>query len=217
MTIEDPIEYQLDNIGQIHVKPKIGLTFATGLRHILRQDPDIILVGETRDAETAEIALRAALTGHLVFTTLHTNDAAGAVLRLLDMGVSPHLLAACLRASLAQRLVRCLCPACKRESWIKSSSSGLPEELLEQNLGREVWEPVGCSECLEGFRGRTGIFELIVIDDEMQRLIRAEGSEGLRQTAVQRGIVTLAQDGLRKVLEGSTSLSEVSLAVTASV
>jgi general secretion pathway protein E len=216
MTIEDPIEYQLDSIGQIHVKPKIGLTFATGLRHVLRQDPDIILVGETRDAETAEIALRAALTGHLVFTTLHTNDAAGAVLRLLDMGVSPHLLASCLRAALAQRLVRCLCPACKRETWIKSSTIGLPEALLGRKLGREIWEPAGCAECLEGYRGRTGIFEMLVVDEEMQRLIRSEGSEGLRRASGQRGLLTLAEDGLRKVLEGTTSLSEISLAVTAS-
>ncbi len=217
MTIEDPIEYQLNNIGQINVKPKIGLSFATGLRHILRQDPDIILVGETRDNETAEIALRASLTGHLVFTTLHTNDAAGAVLRLLDMGVSPHLLASCLRASLAQRLVRCLCPACKRETWIKATTSGLPQELLGRNLGREVWEPVGCDACLEGYKGRTGIFEMIFVDEEMQRLIRVEGSEGLRRTAAQRGALTLAEDGLRKALEGTTSLAEVSLAVNASI
>jgi len=215
LTIEDPIEYTFPDIGQIHVKPKIGLTFATGLRHILRQDPDVILIGETRDPETADIALRAALTGHLVFTTLHTNDASGAVLRLLDMGVSPHLLGSCLRASLGQRLVRCLCPACKRETWIRGDTIGLPESLLNSNLGREVWEAVGCAECLEGFKGRTGIFELLLVDEEIQQLIRSEESDQLAREALRQGMVSLAEDGLNKAMAGITSLTEVTTAVSA--
>ena len=162
MTVEDPVEYRLPGIAQIQVKPKIGLTFASGLRHILRQDPDVVLVGETRDAETAEIAVRASLTGHLVFTTLHTNDAASAPMRLVDMGVEPYLLASCLRGVLAQRLVRRACPDCSR--LVPFGSSGLSE--AEEGLARAagcsgVLRAPGCDSCLEGSVGRTGVFELL--------------------------------------------------------
>lgn len=211
MTIEDPIEYQLPDIGQIQVKPKIGLTFAIGLRHILRQDPDIVLVGETRDSETASIAVRASLTGHLVFTTLHTNDAPSAVLRFIDMGVEPYLLASCLRGILAQRLVRKLCPDCKRKAVVEErevKSLGLKAKEL---AGRQVWTPSGCPLCLEGYKGRGGIFEFMVLDREMQEIVRSgnAGVDDLRKLAESRGMTSLLADGLNKVLSGVTSLSEV--------
>lgn len=211
MTIEDPIEYQIPDIGQIQVKPKIGLTFATGLRHILRQDPDIILVGETRDLETAEIAVRASLTGHLVFTTLHTNDAPGVVLRLMDMGVESYLVAACLRAALAQRLVRRLCPACRRQSPLSREEMAGLGPMASRLTGRNVWRPVGCSQCLEGYRGRVGLFELMLVDREAQDFIRSgrPGGEELRQFAEKRGMRSLLADGIDKVLGGTTSLSEL--------
>lgn len=211
LTIEDPIEYQLPEIGQIQVKPKIGLTFATGLRHILRQDPDIILVGETRDLETAEIAVRAALTGHLVFTTLHTNDAAGAVIRLLDMGIEPYLLATCLRGVLAQRLVRRLCPSCRRSHTPGPAELRDLGALAPRVAGHPLFEPVGCAQCLEGFRGRTGIFELLTLNAAMQRMVRsgASASDEVRAYAVGQGCRTLAEDAIAKALDGTTSLSEV--------
>jgi general secretion pathway protein E len=210
LTIEDPIEYQLPNIGQIQVKPKIGLTFSSGLRHILRQDPDVILVGETRDLETAEIAMRAALTGHLVFTTLHTNDAPGAVIRLLDMGVESYLLASCLRAALAQRLVRKLCPECRRPS-VVSPTDVRGVAGGETLLGKTMWTARGCPVCLEGYRGRLGLFELMVADRGIQNAIRdgRGGAAGLRGEAEKAGMSNLLADGLSKVLAGVTSLSEV--------
>ena len=212
LTIEDPVEYRLPDIGQMQVKPKIGLTFAAGLRHILRQDPDVVLVGETRDAETASIAVRASLTGHLVFTTLHTNDAAGAVVRLVDIGVEPYLLASSLRGILAQRLVRRLCPQCRRET------SVTPESLADAtaltgliDAGERVWEPVGCGACIEGYRGRTGVFELIAIDGQIQELIRRGGSSAkeLRDLASEHGLAGLLVDGVEKVRTGITSIAEV--------
>jgi general secretion pathway protein E len=211
MTIEDPVEYQLPNIGQIQVKPKIGLTFATGLRHILRQDPDIVLVGETRDSETASISVRASLTGHLVFTTLHTNDAPSAILRLIDMGVEPYLLASCLRGILAQRLVRNLCRECRTKMVVQEreiKSLGLKGTDLR---GRQVWAPSGCPSCLEGYKGRSGIFELIVLDREMQDMVRTgnAGVDELRKLTEMKGMVSLLADGLNKVLAGVTSLAEV--------
>lgn len=210
MTIENPIEYQLTNIGQIQVKPKIGLTFANGLRHILRQDPDIILVGETRDIETADIAIRASLTGHLVFTTLHTNDSPGAVLRLLDMGVEPYLLASCLRGVLSQRLVRRLCPECRKETIVRQEDVREIGEAGAELVGSKAWEPAGCPKCLEGYRGRIGIFELMVVDQEMQGMIRAgkTNSAELRRIAEDGGMLSLARDGVSKVLNGTTSLSD---------
>ena len=213
LTIEDPVEYRLPNIGQIQVKPKIGLTFANGLRHILRQDPDVILVGETRDPETAEIAVRASLTGHLVFTTLHTNDAPSAVMRLVDMGVQPYLLASCLRGVLGQRLVRTLCDHCKELAGFDAAADGLdlPAGWEEKAGEAEFFTPVGCDRCIDGYSGRTGIFELMVCTPELQSAIRSgcKSGEDLREAAVAAGMHQLADDALERVLEGVTALAEV--------
>ncbi len=211
LTIEDPVEYRLPNIGQIQVHPKIGLTFAVGLRHILRQDPDIVLVGETRDQETAEIAVRASLTGHLVFTTLHTNDAPGAVIRLVDMGVEPYLLASTLKGVLAQRLVRQLCPACRRETTCTDEALARVPAWQQHLVGRRVWEPVGCDACIEGYHGRTGVFELMVMDERMGDMVRhgETSADALRSAARAGGMQGLLHDGLRKVLSGETSLPEI--------
>ena len=210
LTIEDPIEYQLDGIGQIQVHPQIGLTFASGLRHILRQDPDVVLVGETRDLETAEIVTRASLTGHLVFTTLHTNDAAGAVSRLVDMGVPPYLLAAAARAVLAQRLVRCLCPACRRSVALSAAdAAALGRPAL---AGRPVFEPSpeGCPECLGGYKGRTGIHELLVITPDVAEAVRlGRPAAELLRLAAAHGFRSMLDDGADKVLAGETSAAEV--------
>ncbi len=210
MTIEDPIEYRLPAISQIQVKPKIGLTFATGLRHILRQDPDVVLVGEMRDLETAEIAVRASLTGHLVFTTLHTNDAPGAVIRLTDMGVPPYLVAAALRGVLAQRLVRCLCPNCRTFSPPREEEKALWSPF-------QIQPPVqlpraeGCAQCREGYRGRIGLFELMVVTDAIAGAIRAGEGEAacFRRLAEEAGMRSLRVVGLERVREGITTLDEV--------
>jgi general secretion pathway protein E len=211
MTIEEPIEYQLPDIGQIQVKPKIGLTFASGLRHILRQDPDIVLVGETRDLETAEIAVRASLTGHLVFTTLHTNDAAGAVVRLTDIGIEPYLLASCLRGILAQRLVRRLCPKCKAAKTPAPAELEILGSAAQRIAGKTVWGAVGCPSCIEGYSGRIGLFELIVFNREMQDCLRLGqvAAGNLRTIAGREGMGTLLDDGLQKVLDGKTTIAEV--------
>ncbi len=208
LTIEDPIEYQLTDIGQIQVKPKIGLTFASGLRHILRQDPDTILVGEIRDLETAEIAIRSSLTGHLVLSTLHTNDAPSAVIRLIDMGIEPYLLAASLRAVLAQRLVRRLCPACRAHV---PAGTALPPAVTSRIQGKPVWQARGCSACLEGYRGRTGLFELMMVDAEIAEAVRTASSDsrGIYELAVRKGMITLLDDGMAKQEQGLTSLSEI--------
>ncbi len=210
LTIEDPIEYQLPNIGQMQVHPKIGLTFARGLRHILRQDPDVVLVGETRDLETAEIVVRASLTGHLVFTTLHTNDAVGAVTRMVDMGIPPYLLASAARAVLAQRLVRRLCPACRRETALSAADA---ERLGRPALaGHAVWEPSagGCPECLGGYKGRTGIHELLAVSPAISEGIRtAVPPAELRRLAADAGFRDMLDDGIEKILAGVTSVAEV--------
>jgi general secretion pathway protein E len=210
LTIEDPIEYQLDNIGQIQVKSKIGVTFSNGLRHILRQDPDVILVGETRDAETAEIAIRAALTGHLVFTTLHTNDAAGAIVRLVDMGIEPYLIASCLRGVLAQRLVRKLCLHCRRER-TATSQDAAGTGAFASIAGKSVWDAVGCDQCTDGYRGRVGIFELLPITSALRDLVR-DGQcnlDTVRRIAAAEQGHSLAVDGIEKVLAGVTTLDEI--------
>ncbi len=210
LTIEDPIEYQLANIGQMQVHPKIGLTFARGLRHILRQDPDVVLVGETRDLETAEIVVRASLTGHLVFTTLHTNDAVGAVTRMVDMGIPPYLLASAARAVLAQRLVRRLCPQCRREVALGAADAAL---LGSPKLaGRAAWEASagGCGECLGGYKGRTGIHELLAVSPAVSEAIRtAVPPAELRRLAVAEGFRDMLDDGVDKILAGETSVAEV--------
>jgi general secretion pathway protein E len=211
ITIEDPVEYQLPGVNQIHVNPQIGLTFAAGLRHIVRQDPDIIMVGEIRDLETAEIAMRGALTGHLVFSTLHTNDAPSAVTRLTDMGVEHYLVSSSLVAVLAQRLVRVLCAECKKA--YQEGGENLQRQGWECESGGLVtlWRPEGCSQCGQtGFQGRVGIFEFMELDDRMRREIvaRADAST-LRAVARERGMRSLKEDGWLKVASGQTTLEEV--------
>ncbi|RLG54638.1 MAG: type II secretion system protein GspE, partial [Candidatus Hydrothermarchaeota archaeon] len=198
ITIEDPVEYQLPGIGQIQVNPKIGLTFANGLRSIVRQDPDVILVGEIRDLETAEIAIHAALTGHLVFSTLHTNDAPGAITRLIDMGIEPFLVASALVAVIAQRLVRTICPYCREPYQPEKGllrEVGLDPSELE---GKEFYRGKGCSECFgTGYRGRTGIFEILQVDDAIRSLIlRTSDSATIKARAIKRGMATLRDDGI---------------------
>ncbi len=211
LTIEDPIEYQLDNVGQIQVKSKIGLTFSNGLRHILRQDPDVILVGETRDAETAEIAVRASLTGHLVFTTLHTNDAPGAVVRLMDIGVAPYLISACLQGVLAQRLVRRLCEHCREPYTVTSDDEGATGGLYAALRGQRIWRATGCPRCTQGYRGRLGIYELLMVEPALREHIRETGChlEGIQAAAVAAGMIPLLQDGFAKILAGMTSVEDV--------
>ena len=217
LTIEDPVEYQLEGISQMQVNPKIQLNFATGLRSYLRHDPDVIMVGEIRDVETAEMAIQASLTGHLVFSTLHTNDAAGAFTRLTDMGVEPFLVSSTVICSLAQRLVRKLCPEC-RESYEPTD-----EELLEVGLTRQevnavaggtIYRPgerPGCSTCLGlGYKGRMGIYEVLSIRDEIRKLImnRADTST-IKKAAAEAGMRNLREDGALKILRGQTSIEEV--------
>jgi general secretion pathway protein E len=210
MTVEDPIEYALDGVGQTQVNPKIDLDFARALRAILRQDPDIIMIGEIRDLETAQIAVQASLTGHLVLATLHTNDAASAVTRLADMGVEPYLLASSLLGVLAQRLVRTLCPVCRTRA---PATPGEAKLLSELGLARDLplYAPKGCSECRDtGYLGRSGIYELIVVDDALRRLIHDRAPEhALRAAALQAGTTSLRRDGGRWVADGTTSLAEL--------
>jgi general secretion pathway protein E len=211
VTVEDPIEYDLDGVGQTQVNPRIDLTFARALRAILRQDPDVVMIGEIRDLETAQIAVQASLTGHLVLATLHTNDAAGAVVRLVDMGIEPFLVASSLLGVLAQRLVRRLCPACRR-----SHEPDAAERALLANGGSEtadfaLFSAPGCEACtFTGYQGRSGIFELLLIDDESRRLIHGRAAEAdLRDHARERGMIGLREDGMRWVRAGETSLEEV--------
>ncbi|HSG76697.1 MAG TPA: type II secretion system ATPase GspE [Burkholderiales bacterium] len=208
MTVEDPIEYELEGVAQTHVNSRIGMTFARALRSILRHDPDVIMIGEIRDLETAQIAVQASLTGHLVLATLHTNDAVSAVTRLNDMGVESYLLASSLRGVLAQRLVRKLCPACKVAREPDEAECG---ELGVRRGEQTVYGPAGCAACHgTGYVGRTGIYELLNIDDEARRLIHTAGAEhDLRAHAVAVGMRALRQDGLRWVRAGITSLEEV--------
>ena len=208
ITIEDPVEYQIKGVSQIQVNPKVGLTFATGLRSVLRQDPDIIMVGEIRDSETADIAVHAALTGHLVLSTLHTNDAPSAVTRLADMGIEPFLIASSLEGVIAQRLVRRICENCK-EPYTPAE-----EELKE--LGIESFSGVfyrgkGCESCLgTGYRGRIGIFEVLEIDEDLKKLItRTQDANEIRKLAREKGFRTMIEDGIEKVVAGITTTSEV--------
>lgn len=214
MTIEEPVEYQLEGITQIPINPRAEITFASGLRSVLRQDPDIVMVGEIRDQETAEIAIRAALTGHLIFSTLHTNDAVGAVVRLMDIGIEPYLISAAVLAVLAQRLVRLICPHCK------VVDRPNPELLVE--LGIPLEEPItyykgkGCSQCnFTGYSGRTGIFELLVLDDELRQMIdRRASAVEIKQAARSRGMKTMLEDGIEKIKKGLTTVYEVAQQTT---
>ncbi len=211
ITVEDPVEYQLEGINQIQVHAQINLTFANALRSILRQDPDIIMIGEMRDGETAQIAVQSALTGHLVLSTLHTNTAAGAVVRMQDMGVEPYLITSSVNGVLAQRLVRTLCGHCK-EAYVPT-----PAELASTGLdrfctpGQSIYRAVGCEHCRDsGYRGRTGIHELLVLDDALrQAVIGGQDANALHALAVSRGMLSLHEDGLRKVVAGQTSLDEL--------
>ncbi len=211
LTVEDPIEYQLNGVGQVQVNAKINLTFAVALRHFLRQDPDVIMVGEVRDSETADLAITAALTGHLVFSSLHTNEAAGSFPRLIDMGIEPFLVASSVNAVLAQRLVRRVCTKC-RESYEAS-----PMELAELGVRNvqgpiTLYKAVGCSSCSHtGYSGRINMHELLVMDDSIRTLVmRNADSAAIRKAAVDKGMLTMREDGARKVLAGVTTVQELS-------
>lgn len=208
LTVEDPVEYAIDGVGQTQINPKVGMTFATGLRAILRQDPDIVMVGEIRDVETAEIAIQAALTGHLVLSTVHTNSAVGAITRLRDMGAEPFLLSSTIAAVLAQRLVRRLCPSCK--------APYAPDEAERRLLGvgahdqATIYRPVGCGRCGHtGFEGRIGVYELMVVDETLRRLIHEDASEADLAAQAFRRVDTLAASGLKHAIAGLTSIEEV--------
>lgn len=206
ITVEDPVEFYIPGINQVQVNEKAGLTFETALRSILRQDPDKIMVGEIRDTNTAQIAIRAALTGHFVLSTLHTNDAPGAATRLIDMGIPPFLVAAALSGVAAQRLIRCLCPFCKREYEIDSDTC----EILGVDFGTKAFRASGCQKCRGGYRGRRAIYEIMILDDELREMILANTDTiSLREAAVKRGMKTLRQSGINTALAGFTSLEEV--------
>jgi len=213
ITIEDPVEYRLTLIRQTQINPKAGITFATGLRSILRQDPDIIMIGEVRDLETSEIAMQAALTGHLVLSTLHTNDAPEAISRLVDIGVEPYLISSCVIGVLAQRLVRTICPDCKTSYQIDTKgTSDLGDDVSKSKGPLTLYRGKGCKNCKQsGFRGRTGIFELLLVNDEIKKLISERASvQVIREVAKKTaGMVPLREDGLEKVLKGITTLKEV--------
>jgi general secretion pathway protein E len=211
ITIEDPVEYQIQGIGQIQVNPKIGLTFAKGLRSIMRQDPDVMLVGEIRDKETADIAVQSALTGHLVFSTLHTNDSASAITRLVDIGIEPFLISSAVLAVAAQRLVRVLCTDC-REAYTPDvaamSSIGITEEMLG---GRHLYRASGCDQCFHtGYRGRISIFEILRMDSSLKKMVlETYDSNLIAREALRQGMTTLRMNGIEKILKGITSIAEV--------
>jgi type IV pilus assembly protein PilB len=209
ITVEDPVEYKLEGIRQMQVNPKVDLTFANGLRSILRQDPDVIMVGEMRDGETAEIAIQAALTGHLVFSTLHTNDAPGAVTRMIDMGVEPFLVSSSIIGVLAQRLIRTICPDCKKK--YKPSKEELADIGLDPGLDTEFYKGEGCDKCKNtGYKGRVGIYELMVPNDEIRNMmLRKASSEEIRKEALSAGMVSLKADGIKKVMQGIAAVEEV--------
>jgi len=212
LTVEDPIEYELPAVGQMQVKPKIDLTFANCLRHILRQDPDVIMVGEIRDAETADIAVHASLTGHLVLSTLHTNDAASAVTRLIDMGIEPYLLSSSLIAVMAQRLVRLICPDCKTPCKIEPNLvQQIAAPISPQIANGQFYVGAGCESCLNtGYFGRTGLFELLEVDETIRELIaRRAAAHTIKQAAISHNMRTLRDDGLRQARAGKTTLEEV--------
>lgn len=209
LTVEDPIEYNIEGIGQTQVNPKADMTFARGLRAILRQDPDVVMVGEIRDLETAEIAVQASLTGHLVLSTLHTNTAVGAITRLRDMGVEPFLLATSLIGVMAQRLVRVLCPACKQSQPASVLEREFLGDLLEEDA--EIYSPVGCPQCNNmGYKGRTGIYELLIVDEQIRQLINNQAAEEDIVNAMRmKSMQSIRADGRARVMEGVTTVEEV--------
>lgn len=208
LTIEDPIEYDLPGVGQMQVSTKIGMTFARGLRAILRQDPDVVMVGEIRDIETVEMAIQASLTGHLVLSTLHTNTAIGAITRLRDMGAEPFLLSSTIVGVLAQRLVRVLCSKCKKAVSINADTAKILGVALDENT--KIYEPVGCERCGNtGYHGRTGIHELVAIDEQLRKMIHNNESESDMQQYAHQHIDDIQQDGFNKVLAGITTIEEV--------
>ena len=230
-TVEDPVEYRMPRINQTQIYPKVGLTFAAGLRSLLRQDPDIIMVGEIRDKETMEMAVQAAMTGHLVLSTLHTNSAAGTLPRLIDMGAEPFLIASTLNVVIAQRLVRKLCPDCRKEykmddKEIKSFEDIYNLDKILENIkksgilkskveAKDKWQdikfyrPVGCEQCSGGYKGRLGIYEVLEIDDEMEKLISEKAStEEIEKASKEKGMLTMVEDGFIKVIQGITSVEE---------
>lgn len=218
ITIEDPIEYHLEGIEQTQVDPKSGYTFVAGLRSVLRQDPDIILVGEVRDLETAQTAIHAALTGHLVFSTLHTNNSAGAIPRLIDLGVKPSVIGPALTLIIAERLVRRLCPKCRKEiildkaleENLKKFLARLPKRVSRAKMKPQLFEAVGCKECSEGYKGQVGLFEALEMGEELGVLIKKEAAEEeINKAARAAGMVGMQEDGLIKALEGITTLAEV--------
>jgi len=211
MTIEDPVEYRLKGISQVQAKPKIGLTFAAGLRSFLRQDPDIMLVGEIRDSETAEIAVQAALTGHIVLSTLHTNDAPSSVIRLIDMGIEPFLISSSVIGVIAQRLVRKICPKCKKEIKIPPDLEKILDEFEINSSELTLYKGEGCPYCKDtGYKGRIAIFELMVITENIRDLISKNVTTGkLREAAIKEGMCQLREDGIKKVCEGVTTIDEV--------
>ncbi len=218
ITVEDPVEYQLAGIGQVQVKESVGLTFAAALRSILRQDPDIIMIGETRDQETAQIAIQSALTGHLVLSTLHTNSAAGSITRLIDMGVEPYLIASSLVCAIAQRLVRKLCPNCKRAYQPTQEILKRLPISLEELKSWTFYEPVGCEQCSNtGFKGRIPIFEIMLMTTDISKLTVERADAKIIETQAEKdGMTTLFQDGLRKVKSGLTTIEEVLAVATSS-
>jgi len=211
ITIEDPVEYQIQGINQIQVNSKVNLTFANGLRSVLRQDPDVILVGEIRDRETADISIHASLTGHLVFSTLHTNDSSSAITRLLDMDIEPFLVASSLMAVIAQRLVRLVCTNCK-EPYEPTDEElyriGIKRDLLSDGV---IYRARGCEKCIQtGYSGRMAIFEILLIDDEIRTLtLSSSDSSTIKRKALQNGLTTLKMDGVEKVINGLTTIDEV--------
>jgi general secretion pathway protein E/type IV pilus assembly protein PilB len=209
ITVEDPVEYQQDGISQIQVHSKIGLTFAHSLRSILRHDPDVILIGEMRDLETAEAGIQASLTGHLVFSTLHTNDSPSAFTRMIDMGIEPFLVASTVEGVMAQRLVRTICPECKVE--FEPDPLAVPPDFPGAGGPLKLWKGAGCRACRQsGFRGRTGIYELMVTGDTIREMcVQRVNAGAIRKQALKEGMVTLRQDGWRKVLKGITTIDEV--------
>jgi len=215
ITVEEPVEYQMDGVTQIGVNNAIGLTFASGLRQILRSDPDVVMIGEVRDPETAETAVRAALTGHLVFSSIHTNDAPSALTRLTDMDVAPYITSSALLAVIAQRLVRKLCDHCKRPVVPNPEALAMLGLDPDAFAKKRVYGPIGCDRCLNtGYRGRVGIFELMVLDDDIRKLfLRQAAAEQLRNLAVEHGMRTLGADALDKVLAGLTSLEDIARVV----